>query len=143
MYKYINILKKKAKFIIPILIVFFSYAVLVPYFFKGYSTCLLKELVGIPCPGCGMTRAYLSLLRLDFKKAFYFHPLFWTIPFIVIMIVFQEISFWNRLYKNKWIWIILIILFITVYIIRMIIYFPNEPMDRGPGIIFKFGLVNF
>ena len=30
----------------------------------------------IKCPGCGMTRACESLLRLDLKSAFYYHPAF-------------------------------------------------------------------
>ena len=32
--------------------------------------CVFKEIFGIFCPGCGMTRAYISLLYLDFRSAF-------------------------------------------------------------------------
>ena len=28
--------------------------------------CMFYHITGIPCPGCGMTRAYLAALRLDF-----------------------------------------------------------------------------
>ena len=31
-----------------------------------------------------MTRAYFALLRLDFREAFYYHPLFWTVPIIAV-----------------------------------------------------------
>ena len=46
--------------------------------------CPIKYLLGISCPGCGMTRACLSALRLDLRAAFYYHPL-WVLllPFAV------------------------------------------------------------
>lgn len=31
--------------------------------------CIWKTLFGFHCPGCGITRAFISLLELDFKKA--------------------------------------------------------------------------
>lgn len=37
--------------------------------------CLIKGLTGVSCPGCGMTRSFLALLRLDFSGAWYYHPL--------------------------------------------------------------------
>ena len=39
-------------------------------------TCPIKFLTGISCPGCGMSRAWLAALRLDWRVAFAFHPLF-------------------------------------------------------------------
>ena len=38
--------------------------------------CVFRLMTGIPCPGCGMTRAWLAALRLDFAAAFAYHPLF-------------------------------------------------------------------
>ena len=39
-------------------------------------TCPIRFLTGISCAGCGMSRAWLSLLRLDLAGAVYYHPLF-------------------------------------------------------------------
>jgi hypothetical protein len=46
--------------------------------------CLAKAIFGVPCPVCGMTRAYLSLLRLDFSAAMHYNPAFWVFPFICL-----------------------------------------------------------
>ena len=43
-------------------------------------TCIIKHLTGISCPGCGMTRACMSALRLDFSAAFAYHPLWIALP---------------------------------------------------------------
>ena len=46
--------------------------------------CLAKAIFTIPCPVCGMTRAFLSLLRLDLSAAMRYNPAFWTVPLICI-----------------------------------------------------------
>jgi len=37
--------------------------------------CPTAFFFGVPCPGCGLTRATLALLRGDFAAALRFHPL--------------------------------------------------------------------
>jgi hypothetical protein len=37
--------------------------------------CLWKTLFGIPCPGCGLTSAYIHLLEFDWGGAFRANPL--------------------------------------------------------------------
>jgi hypothetical protein len=37
--------------------------------------CPSAALLGIPCPGCGLTRATLALFHGDFAAALRFHPL--------------------------------------------------------------------
>ena len=48
-------------------------------------TCPIKHLTGISCPGCGMTRACLSALRLDFSAAFAYHPLWVSLPLVAVL----------------------------------------------------------
>ena len=43
-------------------------------------TCPIKYVLGISCPGCGMTRACLHALKLDFPAAFAYHPLWVMMP---------------------------------------------------------------
>ncbi len=45
--------------------------------------CVVHALTGLYCPGCGVTRMCLSLLRLDFQTAFSCNPLlFVTLPLL-------------------------------------------------------------
>ncbi|HIZ16758.1 MAG TPA: DUF2752 domain-containing protein, partial [Firmicutes bacterium] len=39
------------------------------------TTCLIKSTIGVPCPGCGMTRATLELLSGNISAALHYHPL--------------------------------------------------------------------
>ncbi len=49
--------------------------------------CPVQALLGIPCPGCGMTRAWLAALRLDFSAAFAYHPMFWAVVPVFLALV--------------------------------------------------------
>jgi hypothetical protein len=44
-----------------------------------FPLCPLAGTFGIPCPGCGLTRATLALLHGDVHAALRFHPLVWLL----------------------------------------------------------------
>lgn len=50
--------------------------------------CIFLYLWKIPCPGCGMTRAILALLRLDFAAAFSWNPLIYAMPYVFCYVFF-------------------------------------------------------
>jgi hypothetical protein len=39
------------------------------------SVCLIRNLFGVKCPGCGMTRALSCVFHGDFKRAFHYNKL--------------------------------------------------------------------
>ena len=53
----------------------------------GWS-CPLQHFTGIPCPGCGMSRAGFALLRLDFAAAFRYHPMIYVLPPVLLYALF-------------------------------------------------------
>ena len=60
------------------------YAIVLNLIF-GYS-CPIKIIFDINCPFCGMTRAHLAALSLDFKAAFESHSLFFLgVPYLYIL----------------------------------------------------------
>jgi len=79
-------------------------------------SCVFKALTGIPCPTCGMTRSFLSLLKLDLKSAFYYHPLFWVVPIIAGSFLIKN----ERIRKYRKAFLVLTVtLFIAVYLLRL------------------------
>jgi len=48
-------------------------------------TCILKNLFGICCPGCGLTRSFRAILQLDFYNAFNYNIL--GIPLFIFGII--------------------------------------------------------
>lgn len=61
---------------------------LAAYTFAGLP-CPVRALTGVICPGCGMGRAWLAFLRLDISGAFFYHPLFWAVPLLVLFLLFD------------------------------------------------------
>lgn len=81
--------------------------------------CPIKYFWHIPCAGCGMTRAWKSVLQGDLQKAFYFHPLFLTVPFMGGMLI------WGDLISKKlkrYFWLVMLILYMGVYCIRLMMH---------------------
>lgn len=96
--------------------------------------CPIKFITGISCPGCGMTRAYYSLLHLDFKNAFYYHPLFWALPIIILLILFKDKI--NPKAFNFILWFI-ILLFLVIYVIRLFSNNSAVIFEPSNSLIFK------
>ena len=81
-------------------------------------TCPIRFFSGISCPGCGMTRAYLSAVHLNFSEAFSYHPLWVAVPFATFFLVFFKIR-----NKSKAFYALLftcVAAMLTVYLFRML-----------------------
>lgn len=92
-------------------------------------TCPIKYFTGISCAGCGMSRAWLALLRLDLPAAFAFHPLVLLPIPAALLLLFQK-----RLPRRVFsvgLWSCGL-LFIIVYFIRLalpgdvVVFAPQE-----------------
>jgi hypothetical protein len=53
--------------------------VVIPVFHFGIP-CVFSEVTGLECPGCGMTRAILAVLDLNFYQAFRYNSLLFVLP---------------------------------------------------------------
>ena len=86
------------------------------------SICPTYRFLGICCPFCGMTRAHLAALKLDFSQALYYNPVFFLgVPCIFFMV--HEKLFAPKYDKmRKIIAGILLGIIVAVYIVRVCIY---------------------
>lgn len=101
-----------------------------------HTVCPLRFITGVPCPGCGITRAFLKVLHLDLVGATRMHP-FW-IPVLLLAVCYIAVRYLvadearrdniNRVLFR--IGIVVAALGIVYYIYRMVTVFPGPaPME--------------
>ncbi len=58
--------------------------------YNFYIPCIFKKITGLYCPGCGITRCFLSLLKLDYYSAFRYNMLvFLLLPFLIFYVLYN------------------------------------------------------
>lgn len=107
------------------------YVFLMEYFFG--AVCLSRVLIGIPCAGCGLTRAALLLLQGRFAESFALQPLLLLIPAGACLYLYEHyLSTSPRRYFTAYL-LISLGLFVLLYLIRMKLLFPyQEPVQYDP-----------
>jgi hypothetical protein len=58
-------------FIVPVVLFFIP----LDWLNKQHTICLVKNIFGVNCFGCGITRAVISGIQLDFNKSFEFNKM--------------------------------------------------------------------
>ena len=89
--KLIRFLKCAGVLIIPVVF----YFVPLDWLNKQHSICLYKNITGHECYGCGMTRAILSAIHLQFRTAYEFNKLFIIVlPLLVYLWAKTLLTMW-------------------------------------------------
>lgn len=97
------------------------------------NVCPLEHIFGIPCPGCHMfTALYWLLFRGDVATALFFHPA--VLVFVGYMVCcgilylrYRQAMMTKKSFQT--ITIIFLCIFLGVYVYRMIMVFPEYPME--------------
>ncbi len=79
------------------------------------SSCPSKIVLRLPCPFCGMTRAWISAFKLDPVNAFKYHPLFLLAP-AYLFFLFHDDKVFPKLKRFRTV-------FITVFSIMLVLVF--------------------
>ena len=106
-------------------------------FFHHY--CPVVLITGFPCPGCGLTRAFVSLVKLDIAGAADYNPaIFLWVPLIVATIYLRYV-------RGKSIKVLLLplifvyVITIVIYVLRMKYMFPGKaPLVYEPDNLIAF-----
>ena len=96
--------------------------------------CPIRWATGIPCAGCGMTRAWIAVLHLDFQKAYYYHPLY-PLPLIALLLFWAKKKISPVIYKS--IFYGMALLFVGVYGYRLVTGDDVLAIDVQSGIVFQ------
>ena len=94
--------------------------------------CPIRFLTGIPCAGCGMSRALLELARGHLTEALQYHPLCVLMPAGLLLWLFRR-SLPQKLLQG--ICAGAVLLFLVVYIFRILRQDPVLEIDLSRGLI--------
>jgi hypothetical protein len=134
--KFMKIFVKHRQAIITA-VIFGIYVILACIFTGGI--CVVRAVAGLPCPACGITRAFLSLFAFDLRGAFTAHPLFLLAPVSLAFIVYNaKIKPVPARVYRVFLWSCAGA-FIALYIVRMVLLFPHsEPMTiNGQSLLMR------
>ncbi len=102
------------------ILVIIIYIVLVIVCYQLQFGCIYQNFFGVRCPGCGMTRAIISAMKLDFKAAFTHHSMFWSMPVLGLYYLCDGSPFKSKMI-NRLIFAMIMLGFIVNWIIRLCI----------------------
>ena len=103
------------------LLLYHGLAVLALLFLMFVYKCPLNYFFHIPCPGCGISRAYLAAARLDFKAAFTYHPLFFLAAPTVLYAAHRSVLKKRLRGKTEAVLFgVMLALFVAVYVYRLL-----------------------
>ena len=129
-------IKKDMKAYWGFVLLFVIYSVTVKRLFHAFCPSVI--VAGLPCPGCGMTRAVVAFLTGEFERGMRMNPLgiawiLWAVCFAVMRYGFGK--------KPKGLMTVagvIVVLMVAVYVWRMYLYFPGEPpISYTPGSILE------
>lgn len=110
-----------------------------------FPTCPTRLGFGVPCPGCGLTRATLAGLRLDWHGVLKFHPLAPILTPLVAWSFVKPVLLELGWMKNEWlarlprppraVWWALAIAIAVLWAGRLAGYFGGhpDPIDVSQG----------
>lgn len=102
------------------------------YIVRLFPPCIIRTVTGFLCPGCGVTRATLALLRLEPIEAFRYNPSYTVFLLVAaIWFIWFAANAFSKRYKqpfaSKWYpiaGVMLLIVSIGFCILRNLPWFP-------------------
>lgn len=105
-------------------IVLILYTVITNLLFHAF--CPLVIFCGIPCPGCGVSRATAFFLTGRWQHAWQMNPMIFPIAITGIYFGWNRYLMGRKVVGIKAIIIALLVLLVVVYGVRMYLYYPDR-----------------
>ena len=94
---------------------------------QSTQLCVFRAFTGLPCPGCGLSHAALSLLQGEIVESLSYHAL--LVPYLVTVVantIRLDFFVLNWFRSLGWLWTMLTAT-VVYYVVRLILYFPDGP----------------
>lgn len=104
-----------------------------------WPICPTKNFLGIPCPGCGMTRALRAFLLGRWSAALVLHPLVFPFVALVTMEAFRALFGQNpgrsvRLW-GVWMWGAFTVALVATWAVRLWFGVHPDPVELNYGVL--------
>lgn len=86
-------------------------------YLPGISLCPFHAITGKPCPGCGMSRAFLLLGQLKIKEALEMN--LFSVPLLLLMIIYLTFGHIPLLLQNKYLVHIFLLAVLAFWTVRL------------------------
>ena len=87
----------KISFLVILAFPILLYLIPVDWLNKQHTICLFKNIFGIDCYGCGITRAVISGIQLDFESAMNYNKMVLIVlPLLIYTWLKTTISFYKK-----------------------------------------------
>lgn len=91
-----------------------------------HAVCPLIVFCGMPCPGCGISRATAYFLTGKWSQAWQMNPMIFPIMLAVLYFGWNRYLLGRKAKGIKTVIAALLALLVVVYTVRMYLYFPNR-----------------
>lgn len=101
----------------------------------AYTICMFKNLTGLDCPGCGLTRAFCAIAKGNISKGFWFNV---TSPMIFLLFALWWVRSLLHLFGltrpanvidapfRKWPLLTgMAVIFVAAWLVKLILHFPS------------------
>ena len=101
--------------------------------------CPVRFLFGIPCPGCGITRACMAALRGEFADAFRWHPLFPVAVASMLYIILGKRPLFGSSRTESVFLVTFSVAMVIIWLIRVFFgeYLGIFDLDSGEGYVIE------
>lgn len=105
-------------------VVLLIYMTVVSQIFGAF--CPVRLFTGLPCPGCGITRAAVFLMTCRWQQAWQMNPVVFPIMLCAAYFCLMRYLLGRKVKGMKVLAAIIMVLLAVVYCIRMYLYFPER-----------------
>lgn len=105
-------------------VILLLYTVMVNLIFHAFCPSVI--FCGLPCPGCGITRAAVCAMTGRWRQAWQLNPVVFPIVLTALYFAWNRYLLGRRAKWLKWCLALDAALLIITYLVRMYLYFPNR-----------------